>query len=77
MQLSASEAGIHVDGLIALAEPVRAFFRWRPQLHHPGDELVLEAARTGKPTQLSRLTKATCVRRAALSGSMSFAPPRL
>jgi len=31
-----------------LAEPVRAFFRWRPQLRDPGDELVLEAAVNGQ-----------------------------
>ena len=46
--LSALEAGIYVDGLIGLAEPVRAFFRWRPQLRDPGDELVLEAAVDGQ-----------------------------
>lgn len=46
--LSASEACIYVDGLIGLAEPVRAFFRWRPQLRDPGDELVLEAAVNGQ-----------------------------
>ena len=46
--LSALEAGIYVDGLIGLAEPVRAFFRWRPQLRDPGDELVLEAAVKGQ-----------------------------
>jgi predicted nucleic acid-binding protein len=47
-RLSASETGIYVDGLIGLAEPVRAFFRWRPQLSNPGDELVLEAAVNGQ-----------------------------
>jgi predicted nucleic acid-binding protein len=31
-----------------VAEPVRAFFRWRPQLRDPGDELVLEAAVNGQ-----------------------------
>ena len=46
--LGASEAGIYVDGLIGLAEPVRAFFRWRPQLRDPGYELVLEAAVNGQ-----------------------------
>jgi len=46
--LSASEAGEYVDGLISMAEPVRAFFRWRPQLRDPGDELVLEAAVNGQ-----------------------------
>jgi predicted nucleic acid-binding protein len=45
--LSAAEAGIYVDGPIAMAEPVKAFFRWRPQLRDPGDELVLEAAVNG------------------------------
>src|ERR1700728_482093 len=42
--LTLFEAGIYVDGLIAMAEPVQSWFRWRPQLHDPGDELVLEAA---------------------------------
>jgi predicted nucleic acid-binding protein len=46
--LSARDAGLYVDGLIGMAEPVRAFFRWRPQLHDPGDELVLEAAVNGR-----------------------------
>jgi putative PIN family toxin of toxin-antitoxin system len=46
--LSASETLAFVNGLIALAEPVRTFFRWRPQLRDPGDELVLEAAVNGR-----------------------------
>ena len=46
--LSAAEAGIYVDGLIGMAEPVKSFFRWRPQLRDPGDEMVLEAAVNGQ-----------------------------
>lgn len=46
--LNASEVDTYVDGLIGLAEPVKAFFRWRPQLRDPGDELVLEAAVNGQ-----------------------------
>ena len=46
--LSASDAALYVDGLIALAVAGRAFFRWRPQLRDPGDELVLEAAVNGQ-----------------------------
>jgi predicted nucleic acid-binding protein len=46
--LSDADAGIFVDGLIAMAEPVQSFFRWRPQLRDPGDELVLEAAVNGR-----------------------------
>jgi putative PIN family toxin of toxin-antitoxin system len=47
-KLSALQASIYVDGIIGLAEPVRSFFRWRPQLRDPGDELVLEAAVNGQ-----------------------------
>lgn len=46
--LSASDVALYVDGLIGMAEPVTAFFRWRPQLRDPGDELVLEAAVNGQ-----------------------------
>lgn len=46
--LSALETTHYVDGLIAIARPVRAFIRWRPQLRDPGDELVLEAAVNGQ-----------------------------
>jgi len=46
--LSVAEAGAYIDGLIAMAEPVTSYFRWRPQLHDPGDELVLEAAVNGR-----------------------------
>lgn len=46
--LDVIETSRYVDGLIAMAEPVRAFFRWRPQLRDPGDELVLEAAVNGQ-----------------------------
>jgi putative PIN family toxin of toxin-antitoxin system len=46
--LRAGEVSLYVDGLIAMAEPVQSFFRWRPQLRDPGDELVLEAAVNGQ-----------------------------
>ena len=51
--LSAAETGSFVDGLIALAEPVQLFFRWRPQLRDPGDEMVLEAAVNGKASAIA------------------------
>ena len=37
-----------LDGLVLLAEPVATYFRWRPQLRDPGDEMVLEAAVNGR-----------------------------
>ncbi|MGC9224624.1 MAG: PIN domain-containing protein [Terracidiphilus sp.] len=39
--LSELEAHAFVDRLISLAETIELYFRWRPQLHDPGDELVL------------------------------------
>ena len=47
--LSATDTVHYVNGLIGMAEPVRAFFRWRPQLRDPGYALVLEAAVNGQP----------------------------
>lgn len=46
--LSAPQSNLFVDTLIEMAEPVELYFRWRPQLHDPGDELVLEAAVNGR-----------------------------
>lgn len=37
-----------LDTLIALMEPVKLDFRWRPQLRDPGDEMVLETAINGQ-----------------------------
>jgi predicted nucleic acid-binding protein len=39
---------IFLDAVVAMAEPVKAHFLWRPQLRNPGDEMVLEAAVNGK-----------------------------
>jgi predicted nucleic acid-binding protein len=46
--LSAHEIDIFLDAVIALAEPVRTHFLWRPQLHDPDDEMVLETAVNGQ-----------------------------
>ncbi|SPE25458.1 conserved hypothetical protein [Candidatus Sulfotelmatomonas gaucii] len=50
--LSLAQTDIFVTGLIAMAEPVQLFFRWRPQLRDPGDELVLEAAVNGRASAI-------------------------
>lgn len=46
--LDAEEVEQFLDGLVLLAEPVETYFRWRPQLRDPGDEMVLEAAVNGR-----------------------------
>ena len=44
-----SETGVEtiVTALCSVAEPVATRFLWRPQLHDPADEMVLEAAING------------------------------
>ena len=44
-----SETGVEtiVTALCAVAEPVTTRFLWRPQLHDPADEMVLDTAING------------------------------
>lgn len=46
--LGEQEVGIFLDAVLAMAEPIKAHFLWRPQLRNPGDEMVLEAAVNGR-----------------------------
>jgi putative PIN family toxin of toxin-antitoxin system len=46
--LSEPEVHIFVDAVIAMAEPVKIHFLWRPQLRDPSDEMVLETAVNGR-----------------------------
>ena len=50
--LSSRQVEIFLDALIALAEPVRTHFLWRPQLRDPNDEMVLETAVNGRADAL-------------------------
>ena|SRR5277367_4219210 len=72
--LSDAEAEVFVDGLIAIAEPVQTYFRWRPQLHDPGDELVLEAAVNGRASAIVTFNERD-LREAELSFGIAVIPP--
>ena len=50
--LSSRQVEIFLDALIALGEPVRTHFLWRPQLRDPNDEMVLEVAVNGRADAL-------------------------
>ena len=50
--LSEQEVRIFVDAVIAIAEPVKIHYLWRPQLRDPSDEMVLEAAVNGRANLL-------------------------
>jgi putative PIN family toxin of toxin-antitoxin system len=47
-RLSEQEVQTFLDAAIAMAEPVKIHFLWRPQLRDPTDEMVLEAAVNGR-----------------------------
>jgi len=47
-QISAAEAGVVLDAIAAVAEPIRISYLWRPILADPGDDLVLETAVNGR-----------------------------
>ena len=46
--LSAKQVATFINGVLQIAEPVTNHFRWRPQLHDAGDEMVLETAVNGR-----------------------------
>jgi putative PIN family toxin of toxin-antitoxin system len=51
--LSVAQTAIFIDAVVALTEPVRTHFLWRPQLRDAGDETVLEAAVNGRADVLA------------------------
>src|SRR5437660_10257756 len=45
---SEREVEIFLDAVVAMAEPVKTHFLWRPQLRDPSDEMVLETVVNGR-----------------------------
>jgi putative PIN family toxin of toxin-antitoxin system len=50
--MSEADVAGALAALASAAEPVEVYFRWRPQLRDPADELVLEAAVNGRADAL-------------------------
>jgi len=46
--LTQKQSQVFIDGIAALIKPVKIHYLWRPMLHDPNDEMVLEAAVNGK-----------------------------
>ncbi|MGV3551444.1 putative toxin-antitoxin system toxin component, PIN family [Rhizobium sp.] len=46
-----------LDSVTAVAERVRVAFRWRPVLHDPNDDMVLEAAVNGQARIISTFNR--------------------
>jgi predicted nucleic acid-binding protein len=50
--LTAREADTFVTAVIAMSEPVRIHYLWRPVLRDPADEMVLEVGVNGRADAL-------------------------
>lgn len=50
--LGERQVDVYVTAIIAMAEPVKTHFLWRPQLRDPNDEMVLETAVNGRADAL-------------------------
>ena len=50
--LTSDQAEVFVNTVIAMMEPVKSHYLWRPQLRDPNDELVLESAINGRARML-------------------------
>jgi predicted nucleic acid-binding protein len=50
--LEIDELDAALDALIAVGEPIRLAFHWRPTLRDPSDEMVLETAVNGQADRL-------------------------
>ncbi len=46
--LTREQSKIFIDGIAALINPVKTHYLWRPMLHDPNDEMVLETAVNGR-----------------------------
>lgn len=73
-QLSRDEAQVFIDALLALVEPVEIYFLWRPQLHDPGDEMVLEAAINGQADAIVTFNRRHYTRAARQFGMKVLSP---
>jgi putative PIN family toxin of toxin-antitoxin system len=55
--LSNAEVGVFLDAVVAVAEPVRLAFLWRPSLRDANDDMVLEAAVNGQADVIATFNK--------------------
>jgi putative PIN family toxin of toxin-antitoxin system len=55
--ISAGDALRVIEALVSLAVPIESHFRWRPQLHDPDDEMILETAVNGQAEAIITFNK--------------------
>lgn len=55
--LSPMDINTLLDAVVAIAEPVRLAFLWRPALKDPNDDMVLETAVNGRADRLATFNR--------------------
>jgi len=45
--LTQKQSQMFLDGIAGIVQPVKTHYLWRPMLHDPNDEMVLETAMNG------------------------------
>jgi putative PIN family toxin of toxin-antitoxin system len=73
-KVSAREAGLILDALAAVGEPVRLAFLWRPMLADPADDMVLETAMNGRAELLVTFNRRHFAKAARLFQIMVASP---
>jgi len=56
-RLSKEDVSTLLDAIVAVSEPVRLAFLWRPLLRDPGDDMVLETAVNGQADLLTTFNR--------------------
>jgi len=72
--LSIADVGALRDAIVAVAEPVRLAFMWRPALRDASDDMVLETAVNGQADAIVTFNRRDFAPTAARSGVAVLAP---
>ena len=72
--LTAADVNAVLDAVVAIAEPVRLAFLWRPALRDPDDDMVLEAAVNGAADAVVTFNRRDFVRGAKAFGLAVLTP---
>jgi putative PIN family toxin of toxin-antitoxin system len=73
--LSGAGTNAILDAFVAVAEPIRLRFLWRPQLRDPADEMVLAAAVNGAADRLVTFNLRHLRQAALRFGIVAMTPP--
>ena len=76
-RLSSADVAVLLDAVVAVAEPVRLAYLWRPQVQDPNDDMVLETAVNGRADRLVTFNQRHFVSAGGRFGLVICAPREL